>query len=199
MIRVFEVEILCALRHFAHGTVGSLYFVGCVMKKWQKDVEAFMSMISDDKKAIYGQIIDVLLMYEYRPIKNRCKGFVMSFKKMSHRRVIATVGVRQNSTEPFFGLRFSACTKYSDKFSDVVRDRLLSNNSRLAKCSSCGYCTGSMFVYSYTFSDGETKSACGAFILEIPNITVDDIVEIERLVKEQHEYFEKYADWNWTK
>ena len=82
---------------------------------------------------------------------------------------------------------------YSKKFADVIHDRILSSNNRLAKCGKCGYCKGDKFVYTYTFPNGESKAACGAFVLEIPNVTLSDVEEIKRLIVEQHVYFMKYA------
>ncbi len=47
-------------------------------------------------------------------------------------------------------------------------------------------------VYTYTFLDGESKSHCGAAALEIPNIMADDIGEIQKLIKKEHEYLLKH-------
>lgn len=70
---------------------------------------------------------------------------------------------------------------------------MLSGNSRMAKCGECGFCKGEKFTYTYTFPDGQIKAACGAFVLEIPNVTTDDIDEIKSLINRQHEYFMTYA------
>ena len=67
------------------------------------------------------------------------------------------------------------------------------HDNRLAKCGQCGYCKGGKHVYTYTFPDGEIKAACGAFVLEIPDVTLTDVDEIKRLIHEQHEYFMKNA------
>ena len=164
------------------------------MRKWEKDVETFLAMLDDEKRFLYRQLIKILVKYEYVPWhKERIKGYVLSFKNFAHNRVIATMGLREGSAEPFFGLRFSSCADYSEKFARVIHERIASPNNRLAKCAECRYCKGDKFVYTYRFPDGETKAACGAFILEIPDISIDDLEEIEKLVKEQHEYFMKYA------
>ncbi len=164
------------------------------MKAWEKHIDGFYTRISDEEKAVYQPIIGLLLELGYMPIKKQTKGYILSFSNLAHNRVLARFGVREGSAKAFFGLRFSACTDYSDKFARVVRDRLRSGNSRPAKCGECGFCKGEKFVYTYRFPDGETKAACGAFVLEIiPNVTTADLDEIKRLIAEQHAYFMKYA------
>lgn len=161
------------------------------MSQGKKAVDAFLSMLSGSDLVIYKQIIEFINEYGYIPQHKKAKGLVISFSNLEHNRVIANMGVREGNTEPFFGLRFSSCKDYSQKFADVIRDRILSSNNRLAKCSQCKFCKGDKFTYTYTFPDGENKAACGAFILEIPNTTADDIAEIKRLLEEQHKYFMK--------
>jgi hypothetical protein len=163
------------------------------MKAWEKHIDTFYSMISDEEKIVYQPIINMLVELGYTPMKKYTKGYILSFSNISHNRVIARFGVREGSESAFFGLRFSSCINYSDKFAEVIRERILSSNNRLAKCGECGFCKGDKFVYTFTFSNEEMKAACGAFVLEIPNVTTDDIDEIKRLIDEQHTYFMKYA------
>jgi len=163
------------------------------IKKWETFVSEFYEMISNNERQVYQPIIEYLVELGYTPLRKRTKGFILSFSNLAHNRVIARFGVRNDADQAFFGLRFSSCNEYSDKFADVIRDRILSSNNRLAKCAECRYCKGSKFVYSYTFPDGESKAACGAFVLEIPSISMDDLDEIKALIKEQHDYFMKHA------
>jgi len=93
-------------------------------------------------------------------------------------------------------LRFSACRDYSQRFADIVKAAVSEAGSSEANCMSggCEYCAGepNTHVYKYTFSDGATKSHCGAVALEIPDITANDIGEIKKLIKENHEYLLKH-------
>lgn len=166
---------------------------GVCMKAWEKHIDGFYAGISDEEKLIFQPIINTLVELGYTPMRKQTKGYILSFSNLEHNRVLARCGIREESGKGFFGLRFSSCTDYSDKFAQVVRDRMLSGNSRMAKCGECGFCKGDKFVYTYTFPDGETKAVCGAFVLEIPNVTADDIDEIKRLILEQHEYFMMHA------
>lgn len=161
------------------------------MKSWEKHIEVFYSMISAEQKLVYEPIIYRLIERGYTPMKKQTKGYILSFSNLSHNRVIARFGVREGA-DAFFGA-FSSCTNYSDKFANVIRDRILSSNNRLAKCGECGFCKGDKFVYTYTFPDGEMKAACGAFVLEIPDVTTNDIDEIKGLIDQQHAYFMEFA------
>ena len=160
------------------------------MSQGKKAVDTFLSMLDDSELNIYKQIINLFYEYGYVPQhKSKTKGLIISFSNLEHNRAIANMGVREGSAKPFFGLRFSSCKDYPQKFADIVRDRILSSNNRLAKCSECRFCKGDKFTYTYKFPDGKIKVACGAFILEIPDITADDIAEIKKLFQEQHKHF----------
>lgn len=163
------------------------------MKAWENYVNTFYSKISDEDKAVMQPIIGMLIELGYTPMRKQTKGYILSFSNLCHNRVLARFGIREGSENAFFGLRFSSCSTYSDKFAEVVRNRILSKNSRLAKCGECGFCKGDKFVYTYGFPNGETIAACGAFVLEVPNISADDLEEIKSLISEQHSYFMKYA------
>lgn len=43
-------------------------------------------------------------------------------------------------------------------------------------------------MYTSKLPDGEINTHCGAYALEIPNVIADDIVEIKKLIREEHEY-----------
>nr|WP_294486982.1 hypothetical protein [uncultured Anaerosporobacter sp.] len=163
------------------------------MKKWEEFIFEFYEMISNEERLVYQPIIETLVELDYTPMRKRTKGFILSFNNLAHNRVLARFGVREGGGKAFFELRFSSCINYSDKFAGVIRDRILSSNNRLAKCGECGYCKGDKFVYTYTFPNGESKDACGAFVLEIPDVTLSDVNEIKKLISEQHEYFMKNA------
>jgi hypothetical protein len=163
------------------------------MKKWEEFIFEFYEMISDGEKLVYQPIIEALVELNYTPMRKRTKGFILSFSNLAHNRVLARFGIRESGGQAFFGLRFSSCINYSDKFAGVIRDRILSSNNRLAKCGECGYCKGDKYVYSYMFPNGESKDACGAFVLEIPDVMLSDVTEIKKLISEQHEYFMKNA------
>ncbi|MCL1829982.1 MAG: hypothetical protein FWG21_00970 [Oscillospiraceae bacterium] len=162
------------------------------MKKWEADVEEFLTLVTDDQREIFAHIIDYLKELNYVAQKKRTQGFILSFNNPIHNRVIARFGLRKNSDTGFFGLRYSSTTDYSLKFADVIRERVLSGN-KPARCGECRYCKGEKFTYTYTSEDGRTAVACGAYVLEIPNITLDDLPEVKCLISQQHEYFMTYA------
>ena len=163
------------------------------MYKWKTYIDEFYHLISNEEKLVYQPIIDALIGLDYVPLRKRTKGYILSFSNLAHNRVLARFGLRENGEKAFFGLRFSACMEYSQKYAEVIRDRILSSNSRLAKCGECRFCKGDKFVYTYTFPDGDSKAACGAFVLEIPEVTLSDVDEIKRLMGEQHAYFMEHA------
>ena len=160
------------------------------MSQGKKAVDTFLSILNNDDLHVYKQLIDILNEYGYLPQhKKKIKGLVIAFSNPVHNRVIANMGIREKCTEPFFGLRFPACIDYSDKFANVIRERILTRSNYLARCSQCNFCKGDKYSYTYKFPDGIIKASCGAYILEIPDVSENDIDEIKRLLEVQHKYF----------
>ncbi|MHB1462137.1 MAG: hypothetical protein ACYC1M_12705 [Armatimonadota bacterium] len=165
-------------------------------KKQEELVTAYLSQFGDDISSIYHDIIMHLSELGYNPKKEKTS---ISFKHDLHNKQIAKMGTRVSKSKeisPMFALRFSACRGYSQRFTDIVSAAIIKYPSKAPGCvdGNCHYCAGepTTHVYTCTFPDGETKSHCGAYALEIPDITTDDICEIKRLIKEEHEYLMKH-------
>lgn len=163
-------------------------------KKQEELINSFLSSVGDDLEPLYRDIIMYLSELGYNPQKQRS---YIIFKHDLHNKQMAKTGIRINKDKaPFFALRFSACRGYSKRFADIVCAAVSKENFREAQCiyNQCDYCNGeaATHVYTYTFNDGVGKSHCGSVALEIPNIIADDIIEIKKLIKEEHEYLLKY-------
>jgi len=162
-------------------------------KKQEELIESFLSLVDDDSRPLYREIILYLSELGYNPHKQRS---YIVFKHDLHNKQMAKTGKRINKAlDVFFALRFSACRGYSQRFADIVREAIVKNRYRAAGCidDGCDFCAGEAgtHVYAYTFPDGE-KTHCGAVALEIPGITADDMAEIKKLIKEEHDYLLRY-------
>lgn len=163
-------------------------------KRQEELVNSFLSVLGDEIKPLYQDIIMYLSKLGYNPQKQRS---YIIFKHDLHNKQMAKTGVRINKDKsPFFALRFSACRGYSQRFTNIVSAAVNKDKFREALClnNGCNYCGGEAdtHVYTYIFPDGERKSHCGAVALEIPNITADDMCEIKKLIQEEHEYLLKH-------
>lgn len=163
-------------------------------KKQEELVDSFLALLGNEIKTLYQDIIMYLSELGYHPQKER--SYIL-FKHDLHNKQMAKMGIKKNKElSPFFALRFSACREYSQRFKDIVNVAVVKYPAREARClnNSCDFCRGEAIthVYTYTFPDGENKSHCGAYVLEIPDIAVDDIGEIKKLIKEEHEYLLKH-------
>jgi hypothetical protein len=166
------------------------------MKTQKQDelVNSFLSELDDEIKSLYHEIIMYLSELGYNPKKEKSN---ISFKHDLHNKQMAKMSLRRNKEHlPVFALRFSACRGYSQRFADIVSAAIVKYPTRAARCTSagCNFCGGEAIthVYTYAFPGGESKSHCGAYALEIPDITADDIGEIKKLIKEEHEYLLKH-------
>ena len=163
-------------------------------------VNSFLSALGDEVRPLYAELMSELDELGYHPKKENSN---ISFKHDLHNKQIAKMGVKVNKqrgskrgSTPFFSLRFSACRGYSKRFADVIGAYMTKYPTRASRCTSeeCNYCAGEAdtHVYTYTFEGDESKTHCGAYAIEIPNLTADDMTEIKKLIKEEHDYLMKY-------
>lgn len=157
-------------------------------KRQEELVDSYLLDLGDEIRPLYQDIIMYLSKLGYNPHKQRSN---IIFKHSSHNKQMAKMGLKRDKS-PFFALRFSACRGYSQRFEDIVRAAMAKKSFREAQCINdcCSYCAGeaATHVYTYTSPDGATKYHCGAALLEIPDISQNDIQEIKRLIQEEHAY-----------
>lgn len=163
-------------------------------KKQEELVNLFLSMLSEENRSLYEEIVVQLSELGYNPYVQRS---YIVFKHKLHNKQMAKMGYkRSKGNPPYFALRFSACRGYSQRFEDIVGTHVVKKSFREAQCiyNRCNYCMGEAFshVYTYVLPDGEKKYQCGATALEIADITVDDIEEIKKLIWEEHVYLMKH-------
>ncbi|MCL2603059.1 MAG: hypothetical protein FWD90_01105 [Defluviitaleaceae bacterium] len=157
-------------------------------------VNTFLSSFGDGLEAPYRAIAEYLSELGYNPKK---EGSNLSFKHDLHNKQMVKMGRRNDKNRsPFFSLRFSACKSYSQRFAEIVITNINKYPQKSAGCltNTCNYCAGEpgTYVYTHTFPDGESKSHCGAYVLEIPQVTEGDVEEIKGLIREEHEYLMKH-------
>ncbi len=176
--------------------MGLIIYERRIIVKTKKQVElvnSFLETLDDKHRPVYSDVIMHLSELGYHPIKEKSS---ISFKHDLHNKQMAKIGMKiSKKYSPFLALRFSACKNYSQRFADVVAAYFNKYPARVARCinGDCDYCAGepATHVYTYTNDNVEHKH-CGAYAIEIPNITSDDIAEIKKLINEEHEYLLKH-------
>ena len=163
-------------------------------KRQAELVDAFLANLGGDAAPVYSALIDALGVHGYHPNK---AGANLTFKHDAHNKQMAKMGIRTGKApHPFFSLRFSACRDYSDRFGDIVRATIDKYPAKYARCpdGGCSYCAGEpeTHIYSYEALDGQRRTQCGAYAMEIPNVTMSDVDEIKRLIGEEHGYLMTY-------
>lgn len=160
------------------------------IEKQKELINSFLSELDEKNRSLYQDIITYLSELGYHPQKVR--GY-MVFKHDLHNKQMAKMGIKKNKEQlPFFALRFSACTGYSKRFADIVSEAIAKYPARAARCinDECNFCRGEAVTHVYITLLPD--SHCGAYALEIPDITADDIEEIKKLIKEEHKYLLKH-------
>ena len=154
-------------------------------KNQQQLVAAFLDTLDAEAAPLYGELILCLSELGYSPIRQQSS---ISFKHSLHNKQLAKV----SAAGPRFMLRFSACRGYSQRFADAVGAAMARYPKRLARCTTgdCTYCKGApdSHVYAYTHPDGTIQTSCGAYALEIPDLTAADLPALKALIREEHAY-----------
>lgn len=162
-------------------------------KKQEELIHTFISLIRDEDKPLYQDIILYLSELGYSPTKEKSN---ISFKHDLHNKQIAKIGIKKKEAVPYFALRFSACRNYPKKYDSILSAYADKYPSRVARCinDGCNYCSGDAgtHVYECMSRSGERKAYCGAYAVEIQDIKADNIEEIKKLIKEEHEYLIKH-------
>jgi len=163
-------------------------------EKHKELVTAYLNTLDAETTLLYQEIIFYLSELGYNPVKLKS---CITFKHKSHSKQIVKMG------NAFFSLRFSACRGYSQRFIDIVStaiNKVAAGNPanipyQVARCitGDCNACKGKAetHVYAHTYPNGETKYACGCYAMRVPDMTANDIAEIKKLIKEEHEYLIK--------
>lgn len=163
-------------------------------KKQQELIDSFLDTLDSELGSLYLKIVECLSALGYYPRKQRS---YIVFKHDLHNREMAKMGITwTKDASPYFAFRFSACKGYSHRFAEIVRDYIDKNPGKLFPHCEDGKCVfradgDRTPFYEYNSPNGETQSCCGAKAFVIPNITAEDIDEIKKLIKEEHDYLVK--------
>ncbi len=163
-------------------------------KKQEELVNSYLSIIGEEIRPLYKEIIMYLSELGYNPKKEKLN---ISFKHDQHNKQMAKMGFKKNQEHlPYFALRFSACRGYSQRFEDIVSAAAAKKTVKEARCidKGCDYCAGEAETHAYIYKcpDNKIKFLCGANALEISDITENDVTEIKELIREEHLYLMKH-------
>jgi sRNA-binding regulator protein Hfq len=171
-------------------------------QKQQSLIDDFLNVLSEDDKHVFEVIINSIAILGYIPQKQKVKDFVLSFKHGQNGKIIAKMGIRKQ--KGFLSIKFFACKNVPKKYIAALgenaddayarltppeRDQLRPNEIMLKCTLSCGICTGGKMRYYHQYPNGKEIYRCGAYPVLLPDITVDDVEDLKRLISEQHSYF----------
>jgi len=156
----------------------------------EEAVRAFIAELDDDARPMYENLLECLLALGYHAQKERS---YFSFKHDLHRKQMAKMGLRNGKApKSFFALRFSACRALSPRFEVIVAEAIVKSPSKTPGClqGMCSFCRGlpETHIYTHAFADGDVRHHCGAYALEIPDMTPGDLPELAALIRQAHAY-----------
>ncbi|MCL2014379.1 MAG: hypothetical protein FWG69_05255 [Oscillospiraceae bacterium] len=161
-------------------------------------ISQLLSALPEDRRDLFGGLMEHLTKLGYLPQKQAVKTFTLSFKR--GRQVIAKIRVCNGGE---FCVKFFACEDPPQKYRDALRRDIEAQNEQYwglmspnrpahlkNKCDGCGTaCTGGNMGYYWKFEDDREIFRCGAYPILISDISIDDLAEAKRLLAEQDSYF----------
>lgn len=153
-------------------------------------ISGLMSLLNDEDKAISQKIINCLVELGYMPQRQKVRGYVLNFRNRETRQVVAKIGVHYGKNRAFFSLKFFACNNPPTIYKVAIKNAIANENERYA-CVDCGVCKIPEIGrgYYYTYPNGRMFKRCSTYVIEIPNLHLEDVGSFNRLLKEQHQYF----------
>jgi hypothetical protein len=154
-------------------------------------ISELMSQLNKDEQNICQRVIGCLSGLGYVPHKENVKNFVLSFKNRGVGQTIAKLGLRSGKNNGvFYSIKFYACKNPPEKFTNAVREAVIRSKGQYA-CSDCGICGAGEGERGYRclLPDGTAFLRCGAYVVEIPDLTAVDAEDFNKLLIEQHGYF----------
>ena len=155
-------------------------------------IDALLSQLHDEEKALCEPLIRYLLELGYTPKKHKKSTFAVEFEKNG--RIIAKMETTGHG-RLLVWLRFSASDTYSKVFHDAVKRRpeaWIKRNQEWVEHdvkNCCGLCKGWPRLYHHINDDGSRINRCGGYTIMIQGLAFADVPEALRLIKEQDEYF----------
>ena len=161
-------------------------------------ISQLLSELPEERRVLFGGIMDHLTKLGYLPQKQAVKALTLSFKR--GRQVIAKIRACNGGE---FRVKFFACENPPQKYRDALQRDIEAQNEQYwgtmnperpvhlrNKCDGCGTaCTGGNMGYYWKFDDGREIFRCGAYPVLIPDIHVDDLTEVKQLLNKQDGYF----------
>ena len=151
----------------------------------------------------FTELIEALTELGYKPYKRATVDFSLDFKHKETKKQIAQVFASKNGGE--FRMKYSSCKDVPERFitalhSDFPSLRRLKegrtpHNEVKNFCGLCGdMCTSGGWGYVIKAEDGREILRCGAYPPAIPIADEQDVIDIKRLMLEQHQFLmEKWA------
>ena len=166
-------------------------------------ISQLLSALPEDRRNLFGDLMEYLIKLGYLPQKQAVKALTLSFKR--GRQVIAKVRAFNGGE---FRVKFFACENPPQKYRDALRRDIEAQNEQYwgtikpdrpahlkNKCDRCcTVCTGGNMGYYWKVKDRREIFRCGAYPILIPDITIDDLAEVKRLLAEQDRYFKTLCE-----
>lgn len=147
----------------------------------------FLNSLNEEDKKIYSEIANFAneLGYKVKRAKTKDINYVFtSSKTKKHLLKFSYI-----DSKPQLKMKFYASKDYSNIFHDSIRETIEEFNFKYTGCYKCGRCKRTPEGYTYEYADGRKYFRCGSELIALPSITVDDVPEVLRLLKIQHEYY----------
>lgn len=146
----------------------------------------FFNGLNDDDKEIYSEIADFAYELGYKPKRARTKDINYVFT--NNKTKIHLLKFSYTDGQPKLKLKYFATDNYSGFFHEAIKNTIEEFNFKYTGCYKCGRCKDKPLGYIYEYPDGKKYFRCGRELICLPPLTQNEVPEILKLLKTQHEY-----------
>ncbi|MHB1295429.1 MAG: hypothetical protein ACYC4R_10600 [Anaerolineae bacterium] len=150
-----------------------------------------VALLCPEDQAVCVPLIDCLLALGYLPQRQKVQGYVLAFKNNALGQTIAKIAAPSGRDgRATVSVKFYACKHPPRKFVEALRHAIESTPMQY-RCCGCGVCGAQEQDRGYRYTDptGAPFVRCGAYVIRIPDLVLDDVEDAKRLLREQHAYF----------
>ena len=172
-------------------------------EKQKQLIETLYKALSPNELPFFTELVEALIELGYKPYKRATVDFALDFKHKETKKPLAQTSVIKGVGR--FRMKYSSCKNVPERFivalhKDDASSRTLKrgrtpHNEVKNFCGRCGdVCTSGGWAYVLKTDDDKELLRCGAYPPEIPIVGEQDVMDIKRLMLEQHKYLmEKWA------
>jgi hypothetical protein len=167
--------------------------------KHKKIINELLVRIPPEYHPLFIDLAEFAISLGYLPKRNKTKDITIDFSNYKTKKAILKLEEKEQKHDGFrYGergvpgvrMKFFATDKYSELFSNGIKNVIEEYGGKYTGCYGCGECGTDYQGYYYHYPDGRTIFRCGRELISIFDFSTENLDEMKKLLAKQAEYFE---------